>query len=291
MSPPGLSRRVPFRLLQRVVPTARTRIGRHTVRVPTHSPAAINWLHWRPTWKSAALRALLGPRTGAFVDIGANTGQTLADFLAAGTPHAYVGLEPNPAACAFVSEVAALNAFSSVAVLPVAAAATAVVRALYVLEHDPIDCTASLRAELRRDCPRRPLWVNTAPLDQLLAATGHEHVALVKIDVEGAELDVLRGAERLLREERPPVLCEVLLADGDADAAAHRDRMRELEDFLRQHRYRALQLEKTHAANLPRLRACAEFPSGAWSHARAEECDYLFVPDEHPPVGFESARS
>ena len=38
-----------------------------------------------------------------------------------------------------------------------------------------------------------------------------EHPApdLIKIDVEGSEAEVIRGAERLMREERPAILCEV----------------------------------------------------------------------------------
>lgn len=46
---------------------------------------------------------------------------------------------------------------------------------------------------------------------------------LVKIDVEGAELLCLRGAERLLREVRPILICEVSEENaGEAGAILHR---------------------------------------------------------------------
>jgi hypothetical protein len=37
----------------------------------------------------------------------------------------------------------------------------------------------------------------------------HDRLRLIKIDVEGAEVDVLKGAENLLRERHPVLLIEV----------------------------------------------------------------------------------
>lgn len=65
---------------------------------------------------------------------------------------------------------------------------------------------------------REELLVPTVTLDQLLDATFPPE--LVKIDVEGAELLVLDGAERLLREVRPMLLVEV--AEQNVDAATER---------------------------------------------------------------------
>jgi FkbM family methyltransferase len=55
-----------------------------------------------------------------------------------------------------------------------------------------------------------PIRVRSARLDSWLAATGTVHVDFVKLDVEGAELAVLRGAESMLsRQPRPVILAEV----------------------------------------------------------------------------------
>lgn len=59
--------------------------------------------------------------------------------------------------------------------------------------------------------------VLTINLDALLAT--RRPPAAVKIDVEGAELPVLRGAPRLLREHRPRLLLEVYDAAADAVTA------------------------------------------------------------------------
>lgn len=46
-------------------------------------------------------------------------------------------------------------------------------------------------------------------LDLLLESTGHEQVTVIKCDVEGLELGVLRGARRTLERQRPDLLIEI----------------------------------------------------------------------------------
>lgn len=45
-------------------------------------------------------------------------------------------------------------------------------------------------------------------LDEVIASLKLDHVDLLKVDIEGAELDVLRSARRVLHELRPIVICE-----------------------------------------------------------------------------------
>lgn len=75
--------------------------------------------------------------------------------------------------------------------------------------------TATLR--LGEDCGHTSLSggepgpiVSVTTLDTALL--GSKPIAAVKIDVEGAELRVLRGARRLLAEHRPVIVCEVVEA-------------------------------------------------------------------------------
>ena len=51
-----------------------------------------------------------------------------------------------------------------------------------------------------------------------LDSFGFSDVSLIKIDVEGFELEVLRGAEALIRRERPTLIVEIREVDEERDA-------------------------------------------------------------------------
>lgn len=65
-----------------------------------------------------------------------------------------------------------------------------------------------------------PVPVRTLSLDEYVVEAGLPRIDVIKLDVEGGELDVLRGAERVLREFRPIFICEVL--DPAAQAWGYR---------------------------------------------------------------------
>ncbi|HLN29809.1 MAG TPA: FkbM family methyltransferase [Gemmataceae bacterium] len=57
--------------------------------------------------------------------------------------------------------------------------------------------------------PEAFIDVKVEILDKILAANPERRVAFIKIDVEGAEYLVFRGAEELLRRDRPVILSEI----------------------------------------------------------------------------------
>ena len=56
----------------------------------------------------------------------------------------------------------------------------------------------------------KQLLIQVVPLDQYLLNDPVHRVDVIKLDVEGGELDVFRGATRMLAETRPIMICEVL---------------------------------------------------------------------------------
>ena len=52
--------------------------------------------------------------------------------------------------------------------------------------------------------------VQSVGLDQYMAENGIQRVDVMKLDVEGGELEVLRGAAGMLEKLRPILICEVL---------------------------------------------------------------------------------
>jgi FkbM family methyltransferase len=98
-----------------------------------------------------------------------------------------------------------------------------------------IVCDSTDNHGAARLVPAEAGGVRAAPLDNLV--TGR--VDFIKIDVEGMELDVLAGAQRLIAGSRPKIMIEVF-----------RHRIAEFEAWMRLYRYRVnRKFENVHAVN------------------------------------------
>jgi FkbM family methyltransferase len=133
------------------------------------------------------------PRSGRlFLDIGANVGQWTRT-LAAGYDRV-VALEPNPTACTQLEQDLPEN----VEVIRKAAWSTAGLRTLHLF-------ASTLHASFVRDDTDQHLQVETVTVDSL----NLEHVDFIKIDTEGGEYEILKGAEKTLRRFHPRLLIEI----------------------------------------------------------------------------------
>jgi FkbM family methyltransferase len=282
MIPTSLSRRIPFRLMQHLARHAGVKIGQHRIMVPLHNSAALQWLYWRPNWKSELIAHCLRLRPGALLDVGANIGQTLADYLSTDSSHPYIGLEPNIRSLAYLMEVANGNNLPDVTFLPLGASTGLGLQELHLQAGTDTDPLATIRPDLRPGLKVQREWIATAPIDLMLHVLDSPPISLVKIDVEGGELEVLTGMRTLLGKSNPLVLCEVLLADRRSDISAYSRRLLELSALLKSLNYSIQRVILTADGHWQTLRPVASFPVEYWSHERQNECDYLFIHQSHP---------
>lgn len=147
-----------------------------------------------------ALRRTVGPGV-TFWDVGANVG--FFSLLAArlgGTVHAFEPVRENVEVLAGNIRENGLN--DRIHVHPVAVAAEPGRASLLVVE-DP--SWSHLADRGRHPRTREEVDVEVVTLDGLELSPPD----VVKIDVEGSEIDVLRGAARLLREHGPTLIVEL----------------------------------------------------------------------------------
>jgi FkbM family methyltransferase len=129
-----------------------------------------------------------------FVDVGGNVGDWAKEFLQAMTP-AGKGLIFEPARPALQILTQQLSAYQNAEVVEAAVGAQSSVLKFY--EEPDAGLTSSFVAEFSRaDALVRDVKVTT--LDAELAHRGWEHVDFLKIDTEGFDLNVLKGATELL---------------------------------------------------------------------------------------------
>ena len=84
--------------------------------------------------------------------------------------------------------------------------------------------------------------VNLVSIDDLIASGQIEPPNFVKIDVEGAELDVLKGMTQTIKTYQPSVIYEV----DDGDRAAYERKYQELANFFESFNYQVTQTENSY---------------------------------------------
>lgn len=134
------------------------------------------------------------------VDVGANVGTVLADMVATAPHGKHVAFEPVPQLAAGLR-----TRFPNVTVHQAAVADAAGEASFVVLPGRLSQSSlASTRSPGTRDLQAETVTVPVVRLDDVLTRPP----AVVKIDVEGAELEALRGARHTLGECRPTVVLE-----------------------------------------------------------------------------------
>jgi FkbM family methyltransferase len=155
----------------------------------------------------ALLRSLLKPGD-CFIDVGANIGQFA---VAAGSVlrdnGIVVAIEPNPEICANLLRNRALNGLqSTIVVVPAAVAETHRMATFGI----PYETNRGSSREVPAEFPDK-VHVLTSTLREICAALGIDTVDVMKIDVEGSELTVLRSLFDDNTSPRPNhIICEYM---------------------------------------------------------------------------------
>jgi FkbM family methyltransferase len=139
---------------------------------------------------------------GAFLDVGANIGTfTIPAARRVGPSGRVVAIEGSPSVFSVLQKNIVLNDASNVQLVPAAAAASNHNVTFYPAPADHFGMGS--RAP---QFNATPITIPSVTLDSLVKNFNLPSVDLIKIDVEGFELDVLKGALELLKTERPPLV-------------------------------------------------------------------------------------
>lgn len=179
---------------------ARFDFGGHSYWFPltTHNAAAIEASAFHAVGvlteaeELGYLKDLLG-RAASIAEVGVLIGNHTAFFLNALAPKCVVLIDADPANIPFITEVAARNGDGG---------AAARVHCAFVAASAGETSFAGQRVDMR-------------PLADLLP----EPIDLLKIDVDGGELDLLDGAGPVIARDRPTVMIEATAATHDAVGA------------------------------------------------------------------------
>jgi FkbM family methyltransferase len=140
--------------------------------------------------------------SGALVDVGANVG--IYSAIALQRRRWVAAFEPVPEEAARLHRMIGTRGIVHQVALS-DRCGKAILHVPYAEHAGAVTTRSSLEANVDTDLPHRDIEVEVATLDSF----GLSEIAFIKIDVEGHELSVLRGAVETINRSRPNLLVEV----------------------------------------------------------------------------------
>ncbi|RMF82185.1 MAG: FkbM family methyltransferase [Planctomycetota bacterium] len=159
-------------------------------------------------WRNIVIANTLCRPGDTIIDVGANFGtETIHFALVVGKTGNVVAFEPLPEAYEVLKSAVERNNLTQVSLNRKAVAAQAGTFAFTVPVDERNLGTGSLLAAEKSQGEK--IEVEVLVLDDLYAAGEFQAPRLIVMDVEGVELDVLRGASRILEDSAPTIVMEV----------------------------------------------------------------------------------
>lgn len=141
------------------------------------------------------------------LDVGANVGVYAVPLATAFSELEVHAFEPNAAVARAMRENAELNRLKNLLVHCCALTDTVGAGEFYQFDDDISLSSLNYHAAKIHGEPKRCV-VEQDTIDHLFGHTSSKKVSFVKIDVQGAELQVLRGASQVIRRDQPVILFE-----------------------------------------------------------------------------------
>lgn len=203
---------------------------------------------------------------GVFVDVGANIGQTLLKVKAVNRHWEYLGFEPNPNCLRYLQVLINKNGFSNTTLLPFGLSDETRNGNLDLFSASAVDTYASIVPGFRSKVVRS---IDIAIINgKEVFENFKKPVAVLKVDVEGGELEVIRGLKSMIGADQPFIICEVLPV-YDASNQVRLGRQLALEKLMDDLNY-----DKFRVTSEGKLIPCREIGI----HADLDQVNYLFAP-------------
>ena len=164
--------------------------------------------HHEP-WMLQNLIQIESESDGCFVDVGVNLGQTLLAVKSIRSDWDYIGFEPNPYCVFYTMNLIELNALEGCSIFPFGIGETTGVMDLRLnsLTGGEGSIVAGFRSESEY---KRRIKVPILGAEFLPGELLEHKVGVLKVDVEGGELDVFRAMTPVLRKHQPLIISELL---------------------------------------------------------------------------------
>jgi FkbM family methyltransferase len=222
-------------------------------------------------WMYAILTKLLphSEPNRFFVDVGVNLGQTLLKVKSISPEINYIGFEPNPICVNYLNTLIKVNKFSRTEIFPVGLGNKTSILKLALYSTSEVDSSASVVANFRDQ--ESIVQTMNVPIFQFSDTHLESEIAFLKIDVEGAELEVIEGMYEKIKQDHPLILMEILPC-YNKENSERINRQEKIQDIFRRLNYKILRVIKANDKFLG-----IEEMDEIEIHGDMNLCEYIFV--------------
>lgn len=225
-------------------------------------------------WFLTLVKSMNLPKGSSFIDVGVNVGQSLIAFRSC-RDNPYYGFEPSPHCAFYINKLVKANKLRNVHVLPVGLSSDTGILKFYCKA--AADSSATMVGELRPGhySEEDISYVPVFPFDELDLG-GISDISFIKIDVEGAELEVLTGLKQTLQKYNPVITCEVLdCHNAKTNLHAFQERASKLVELVKSLNYTIYRIRSENGLNFDKIE---EIILKQYDSQSQYLNDYLFLP-------------
>lgn len=247
-----------------------TSVNGKRVSIPVLGRLGIENLQISEPWLTQVLAKLKPFFKETFVDIGVNVGQTLIKAYTVFENVQYIGFEPNSICVNYVHGLVAANKFKNCTIVPVGLSDRTELLKLNFYYDNKIDQSASIIEQFRPEqVIDHSVFVPVFNYSMLNHVLDKNKNAILKIDVEGAEMEVIRGLSEWIGACQPIILIEVLPVYKQENLF-RLQRQQKMENILRSLNYKISRINK-QTIQINELDEIGV-------HGTLEDSDYIFYP-------------
>jgi FkbM family methyltransferase len=260
-------------LLDKVNLNATIRLNGRKFSIPVIGKIGFSNVFMTEPWMVKVLQIIIPITNGTFVDIGANIGQTLLKLKSVSDKVEYVGFEPNPNCIFYLNKLIENNKFRDTHLIPVGISTDTYIGQLFFYYDDTVDASASILEDFRTENKiERREYISIFSFSKLKQSLGLTKISILKIDVEGAELEVLKSFEEDIVDSQPVIMMEILPVYGNENRT-RLQRQTEIQNLFRKWGYYLHRVIKQHDVliEIPQIDEIG-------IHSDLNSCDYIAIP-------------
>ena len=248
-------------------------INNRNFKIPLLGKLGLYNLSITEPWMVQLLTHLFAVQKGTFLDIGVNVGQTLLKVKSVSPDIQYIGFEPNPSCLHYTKQLVRLNNFSAGDIIPVGLSTQNGILSLLLFNDTESDSGASIVENFRASSSvKSKIHVPIFTLETVQESIALSDVGFIKIDVEGAELEVLQSCKAMMIQNNPIVIIEILPAYNQENRNRI-ERQEAIEKMMQELNYSIYRTIKTD-----QLKGLQKIDH-IGIHSDLNACEYVFLPN------------